>query len=286
MLSEEQREIQEIVRSFADQEILPAAKKHDAEDSFPEEIVEGMREIGLFGAMIPEEYGGMGLDLLTYVLIIEELSRGWISVSGIVNTHFIGAYLLEEFGTPDQKERFLPRMATGDLRASFSISEPEAGSDAQNIKTAAQKVDGGWSISGQKMWVTNGLSSSLVFLLARTDPSADPAHRGMTCFVTEKEAWAQKNSGAWSGLQVSEPIQKLGYKGVESTELVYDEYLCPDKNVLGEKENKGFGQMMNALEVGRVNVAARGVGIAQRALELALEYSRDRKTFGRPIRDH
>ena len=284
MLTDEQREIQEMVRSFTDQEILPRAEKHDQEDSFPEEIVQGMQEIGLFGAMIPEEYGGMGLDLLTYVLIVEELSRGWISVSGIINTHFIGAYLLQEFGTPKQKAKYLPRMATGEMRAAFSISEPEAGSDAQSIRTYAVRENDEWVLHGQKMWVTNGLGSSLVFVLARTDTEAEPAYRGMSCFITEKEPWAKKNKGPFQGLVVSDPIRKLGYKGVESTELLYDGYRC--REILGSKENQGFSQMMNALEVGRVNVAARGVGIAQRALELALEYSKTRKTFGRPIRDH
>lgn len=271
-----------MVRSFADNEILPRAEEHDREDTFPEEIVEQMKELGLFGAMIPEEWGGMGLDLLSYVLIVEELSRGWVSISGIINTHFIGAYLLQHMGTDEQKERWLPRMATGEVRAAFSLSEPEAGSDVQSIKTSAERADGGWKINGQKMWVTNGLGSSLVFLLARTDPKASPPYKGMTCFVTEKEPWQQQNDG----LFVSDKIKKMGYKGVESTELVYDDFFCPDGNVLGEETGKGFSQMMNALEVGRINVAARGVGIGQRALELAVSYARERKTFGKPIAEH
>jgi alkylation response protein AidB-like acyl-CoA dehydrogenase len=287
MLSAEQQEIVAMVRDFTDHEILPRAEEHDHADSFPEEIVAGMQEIGLFGAMIPEQYGGMGLDLFTYTLIVEQLSRGWISISGIINTHFIGAYLLTTFGTDEQKQRYLPRMASGEMRAAFSISEPEAGSDAQNIKTTAQQnAAGHWLINGQKMWVTNGLRSSLVFLLARSDLDAEPRHRGMGCFITEKQPGANVNDGPFQGLTVSAPIAKLGYKGVESTELIYDDYLCPAENVLGADPQAGFQQMMNALEVGRVNVAARGVGLGQRALELALQYSQERQAFGRPIAEH
>jgi alkylation response protein AidB-like acyl-CoA dehydrogenase len=237
---------------------------------------------------IPEEYGGMGLDLTTYAMIVEELSRGWISVSGIVNTHFIGSYLLMKFGTDEQKQEFLPRMATGEIRAAFSLSEPEVGSDVQGIKGSAKQVDGGWELNGQKMWVTNGLRSGLVFVLMKTDPQADPAYKGMTCFITEKEPGASENSGDFAGLNIPPQIKKMGYKGVESTELIYDGYKCADNRVLGGEEGVGLGfvQMMDALEVGRVNVAARGVGIAQRALELALRYSQERKTFGKPISAH
>jgi alkylation response protein AidB-like acyl-CoA dehydrogenase len=287
--TEEQKAITEMVHQFVDEQVLPIAEHHDHEDSFPDEVVEQMKELGLFGVTIPEEYGGMGLDLTTYAMIVEELSRGWISVSGIVNTHFIGSYLLMKFGTEGQKERFLPRMATGEIRAAFSLSEPGLGSDVQAISTRAKREDGDWVINGQKMWVTNGLLSGLVFLLAKTDPDASPPYKGMTCFVTEKEPGASENSGEFAGLTIPPKIKKMGYKGVESTELVYEDYRCPPENVLGGEEeglNRGFGQMMDALEVGRVNVAARGVGIAQRALELALRYSQERKTFGRQIADH
>ena len=287
--TEEQKAITEMVHQFVDEQVLPIAEHHDHEDSFPDEVVEQMKELGLFGVTIPEEYGGMGLDLTTYAMIVEELSRGWISVSGIVNTHFIGSYMLMKFGTEDQKERFLPRMATGEIRAAFSLSEPGLGSDVQAISTRAKREDGDWVINGQKMWVTNGLLSGLVFLLAKTDPDASPPYKGMTCFITEKEPGASENSGEFAGLTIPPKIKKMGYKGVESTELVYEDYRCPPENVLGGEEeglNRGFGQMMDALEVGRVNVAARGVGIAQRALELALRYSQERKTFGRQIADH
>src|SRR5207302_10874522 len=238
---------------------------------------------------IPEEYGGMGIDLTTYPMSVEELSRGWISISGIVNTHFIGSYLLMKFGTDEQKQNYLPRMATGEIRAAFSLSEPECGSDVQAIKTSARKTDDHYEINGTKMWVTNGLLSSIVFVLVRTDPSAEPKHRGLTCFIAEKEPGAAENTGPYAGFNVPPKIKKMGYKGVESTELVFDGYKCPAENILGGEDaglNKGFAQMMDALEVGRVNVAARGVGIAQRALELALRYSQERRTFGKPIAEH
>ena len=265
------------------------AEHYDHEDEFPEPIVEQMKELGLFGVTIPEEYGGMGLDLTTYAMIVEELSRGWISISGVVNTHFIGSYLLMKFGTDEQKEHFLPKMATGELRAAFSLSEPEVGSDVQGIKATATKDGDDWVLNGQKMWVTNGLLSGVVFVLMKNDTKADPPYKGMTCFITEKEPGVAENTGDYAGLTVPPKIKKMGYKGVESTELVYDGYRCSPDRILGGEEaglGQGFRQMMDALEVGRVNVAARGVGIAQRALELALRYSQERKTFGKPIAQH
>ncbi len=289
-LTEEQRAICEMVRQFADEQIIPNAEHYDHEDEFPDPIVEQMRELGLFGVTIPEQYDGMGLDLSTYAMIVEELSRGWISISGIVNTHFIGSYLLMKFGSDEQRQRYLPRMATGEIRAAFSLSEPELGSDVQAIKTSAKKTpDGDYEINGQKMWVTNGLRSTLVFTLVRTDPEAEPRHRGMTCFICEKEPGAHENTGPYTGLDVPPQIRKMGYKGVESTELVFNGYRTAADSILGGEEaglNKGFAQMMDALELGRVNVAARGVGIAQRALELALRYSQERRTFGKPIAQH
>ena len=196
-MSDEQRAITEMVRQFADEQILPNAEHYDHEDTFPEPIVEQMKELGLFGVTIPEEYGGMGLDLTTYAMIVEELSRGWISISGIVNTHFIGSYLLMKFGTEEQRQKYLPRMATGEIRAAFSLSEPELGSDVQAIKTSAKKgEDGKYEINGQKMWVTNGLLSSLVFVLVKTDPDAEPRHKGFTCFIAEKEAGREREHAA------------------------------------------------------------------------------------------
>jgi alkylation response protein AidB-like acyl-CoA dehydrogenase len=194
-----------------------------------------------------------------------------------------------KFGSDEQKERYLPRMATGELRAAFSLSEPELGSDVQAIKTSARKDGDAYEINGQKMWVTNGLLAGLVFTLVKTDKDADPPYKGMTCFIAEKEPGVSENTGDYAGFTVPPKIKKMGYKGVESTELVFDGYRCPAENILGGEEaglGQGFIQMMDALEVGRVNVAARGVGIAQRALELALRYSQERKTFGKPIAEH
>ncbi len=287
--TDDQKAITEMVRQFVDEQIIPKAEHYDHEDEFPEPIVEQMKELGLFGVMIPEEYGGMGLDLTTYAMIVEELSRGWISISGVVNTHFIGSYLLMKFGTDEQKEQFLPKMATGEIRAAFSLSEPEVGSDVQGIKAVAKKEGDDWVLNGQKMWVTNGLLSGVVFVLMKNDTKADPPYKGMTCFITEKEPGVGENTGDYAGLVIPPKIKKMGYKGVESTELIYDGYRCPADRILGGEEaglGQGFRQMMDALEVGRVNVAARGVGIAQRALELALRYSQERKTFGKPIAQH
>ncbi|MCW2958856.1 MAG: acyl-CoA dehydrogenase domain protein [Solirubrobacterales bacterium] len=288
--TEDQQAICEMVRQFADEQILPNAEHYDAKDEYPAPIVDQMKELGLFGITIPEEYGGLGLDLTTYCMVVEELSRGWISISGVINTHFIGTYLLMKFGTDEQKQKYLPRMATGEIRAAFSLSEPELGSDVQAIKTAAKKIDDStYEINGQKMWVTNGLMSDLVFVLVKTDPDNPKRHAAMTCFIAEKEGGVHENTGDYKGLVVPPQLKKMGYKGVESTELVFDGYRCPAENILGGEAaglNKGFPQMMDALEVGRANVAARGVGIAQRALELALKYSQERKTFGKPICEH
>src|ERR671924_1378920 len=211
--TDEQKAITEMVRQFVDNEVIPTAEEYDHEDKFPEAVVDQMKELGLFGVTIPEEYGGMGLDLTTYAMIVEELSRGWISISGIVNTHFIGSYLLMKFGTDEQKEKYLPRMATGELRAAFSLSEPECGSDVQAIKSTAKKLDdGAYEINGTKMWVTNGLMSGVVFVLVKTDPSAEPKYKGMTCFICEKEPGAEEVPG----LRIPPKIRKMGYKGVES----------------------------------------------------------------------
>jgi alkylation response protein AidB-like acyl-CoA dehydrogenase len=284
-MTDEQQAIVEMVRNFVDNEIIPSAEEYDHEDKFPAPIVEQMKELGLFGVTIPEEYGGMGLDLTTYAMIVEELSRGWISISGVVNTHFMGSYLLMKYGTDEQKQYFLPKMVTGEIRAAYSLSEPEVGSDVQGIKATATKGDdGNWELNGQKMWVTNGLLSGVVFVLVKTDPKADPPYKGMTCFICEKEPGADEVPG----LTIPPKIKKMGYKGVESTELVFDGFKVGEDRILGGPDGigQGFRQVMDALEVGRVNVAARGVGVAQRALELGLRYSQERKAFGKPIAQH
>ena len=287
---ETQEQIVQLVRQFTDEQILPNAEHFDHADEYPQEIVDGLKELGIFGATIPEDFGGLGLDLSTYTRIVIELARGWVSIPGVVNTHFIGAYLLMKFGSDEQKQKYLPKMATGEITAAFSLSEPQAGSDVQAIKTSAKKLDdGSYELNGAKMWLTNGLTSSLVFTLVVTDPTASPRYKGMTCFILEKEPNVSENTGEFAGLTIPPKIKKMGYKGVESTEMVLDGYKTSGAQILGGEEvglNGGFKQMMDALEVGRVNVAARGVGLAERALELALTYSQQRETFGKPIAEH
>ena len=273
-VSAEQREIVAMVREFVEKEILPVAHQLDHDDTFPEQIVEKMKQLGFFGFAIGEKWGGAGLNYETYAMVCEEIARGWMSITGIINTHFIVAYLIQQFGTDEQKERFLPRMATGEIRAGFSMSEPGCGSDVQAITTRAIRDNGEYVINGTKMWVTNGERAQLVATLVKTDPDAQPAHRGMSCILAEKQ---------YAGFNSGKQIEKLGYKGVETTELIFENNRQPANNLLGGKEGQGFKQMMAAIEVGRVNVAARGVGVAQRALELALQYAQQRHAFGEAI---
>jgi alkylation response protein AidB-like acyl-CoA dehydrogenase len=281
-LNEDQREIAGLVRRFVDEQVIPVASEYEHADTFPEEIVAGLRELGIFGFTIPEAYGGLGLDLTTYALAVCELSRGWMSVSGIINTHFIVADMLMRDGTDEQRERFLPRMATGELRCAFSMTEPECGSDVQAIRSRAVRDGDDYVVNGQKMWVTNGLRAGMVATLVKTDPEADPPHRGMSCLLVEKEPGASREGG----LEIPPQLQKLGYKGVETTELVFSDHRVPAANLLGGAEGRGFQQMMSGIEVGRVNVAARGVGVAQRAFEIAIRYAQERQAFGRPIARH
>jgi alkylation response protein AidB-like acyl-CoA dehydrogenase len=280
-LTEEQRAVIATVREFVDREVIPVADELEHQDEFPEKIVEGMKELGLFGLTVPEEYGGAGLDLLTYALAGVELSRGWMSLSGILNTHFMAVYLLKKFGSDGQKQRWLPRMATGELRAALSMSEPGAGSDVQSIQCRAVRDGDAFVVNGTKMWVTNGLRAGLVVLLCKTDPSADPPHRGMSLLFVEKEPEARK----FEGISIPPNIEKMGYHGVETTELVFEDHRVPAENLLGN-EGDGFRQVMDGIEVGRVNVSARAVGLATRAFEEAIRYAQERKAFGKPIAQH
>ena len=280
-LSDEQRDVIAMVREFVDREVIPVADELEHQDEFPEKIVEGMKELGLFGLTVPEEYGGAGLDLLTYALAGVELSRGWMSLSGILNTHFMAVYLLKKFGSDEQKQRWLPRMATGELRAALSMSEPGAGSDVQSIQCRAVRDGDTFVVNGTKMWVTNGLRAGLVVLLCKTDPSADPPHRGMSLLFVEKEPEARK----FEGISIPPNIEKMGYHGVETTELVFEDHRVPESNLLGS-EGDGFRQVMDGIEVGRVNVSARAVGLATRAFEEAIRYAQERKAFGKPIAQH
>jgi alkylation response protein AidB-like acyl-CoA dehydrogenase len=280
-LTEVQQEIIDTVRAFVDKEILPVATALEHDDVYPAEIVDGMREMGLFGLVIPEEHGGLGASLLTYALVVEQLARGWMSVSGIVNTHFIVAWMIMHHGTPRQRADYLPRMAAGEVRAAFSMSEPGCGSDVSAIRTRAVADGDHYQISGQKYWLTNGASAHLVATLVKTDPAA--GHRGMTAFLVDKEPGFGEVA---PGLRIPGKIDKMGYKGVDTTEMLFDGYRLPASQVLGGEPGRGFFHMMDGVEVGRVNVAARGCGVALRAFELAVAYAQRRETFGRRIADH
>ncbi len=270
-------ELVSTIRSWVNREVIPNASELEHADEFPEEMFSQMCEFGLFGATIEEHYGGLGLDVTTYARIIEELSRGWMSLAGILNTHKIAATMIGRYGTNSQKERFLPCMCDGSVRAAFSLSEPDAGSDTRNIRCRAVADGDDWVINGTKMWVTNGMRAQMVMLLARTPDNK------ITCFIVEKEP----GSGV-DGLTVSRTIPKLGYKGIETVEMAYDDYHVPGANLLGGSDGLGNGlsYALSALELGRINIAARAVGVAQAAFDAAMEYSQQRETFGRVIFDH
>jgi alkylation response protein AidB-like acyl-CoA dehydrogenase len=283
-LTVEQRNVLDTIHDFVEKDVIPSVSELERADEFPEALVETMKELGLFGTTIPEEHGGLGLDLTTYALIVEELSRGWISLSGVLNTHFIASFMLTAFGTDEQKEHYLPRMARGEIRSAFSMTEPHAGSDVQAIRTRAVRDGDDYVVNGQKMWVTNGLRAGMVMLLVVTDPDAEPRHRGMTALVVEKDPGVAEQPG----LTISPPLKKLGYKGVESTELVFDGFRLPAGRVLGGEDQvgQGFKQFMAGIELGRVNIAARGLGIATAAFEAAIRYAQEREAFGKPIARH
>jgi alkylation response protein AidB-like acyl-CoA dehydrogenase len=282
-LTDVQKEILTTVRRFVNERILPVAGELEARDEYPTEIVEGMKELGLFGLTIPEEYGGLGESLLTYALAVEEIARGWMSISGIINTHFIVAYMLMQHGTEEQKKHFLPRMATGEVRGAFSMSEPGCGSDVSAIKTKATRNGDTYTINGQKMWLTNGASSTLVAVLVKTDEGVDSVYKNMTTFLVEKPAGFGEVK---PGLLVPGKIEKMGYKGVDTTELVFDGFEIGADMILGGIPGRGFYHMMDGVEVGRVNVAARACGVAWRAFELAIAYAQQRETFGKRLADH
>jgi len=283
-LTEDQTEILKAVHTFVEERILPVATELEHADEYPQEIIDGLKELGIFGLTIPEEYDGLGESLLTYALCVEEIARGWMSVSGVINTHFIVAYMLMKHGTEEQKRKYLPRMATGEVRGAFSMSEPGLGSDVSAVKTkATRNDDGGYTIDGQKMWLTNGGTSNLVAVLAKTDEGADSVYKNMTTFLVEKEPGFGETA---PGLTIPGKLDKMGYKGVETTEAIFEGHQVSADQVLGGAAGQGFYQMMDGVEVGRVNVAARAVGIANRAFELAIAYAQQRETFGKPIAQH
>ncbi len=282
-LTDIQKQIVETVRDFVEKEVIPIADDLEHKDEFPEAIVEQMKELGLFGLTVSEEYGGVGESLTTYALTVVELARGWMSLSGVLNTHFMGCYLIHKFGTDEQRQKYLPKMATGEWRAALAMSEPEAGSDVQGIKTKAVKEGDDYVVNGSKMWLTNGLRSSIVMTLVKTDPEADPPHKGMSMLIVEKEGG---NPTPAPGLDVGKNIEKMGYKGVETTEMTFNDYRIPQANLLGTEEGQGFRQVLDGIEIGRVNVSARAVGVATRAFEEAIKYSQERKAFGKAISQH
>jgi alkylation response protein AidB-like acyl-CoA dehydrogenase len=284
-LTEVQSEIVATVREFVNEEILPYATELEHKDEFPDDIVDGLKEMGVFGLTIAEEYGGLGESLLTYALVVEQIARGWMSVSGVINTHFIVAYMIAQHGTDQQKQHLLPRMATGELRGAFSMSEPELGSDVAAIRTRARAADDEFVLDGQKMWLTNGARAGIVATLVKDGVGADSAYRSMTTFLVEK---APGFGETRPGLSIPGKIEKMGYKGVETTEMILDGVRVPASAVLGGPacRGRGFYQMMDGVEVGRVNVAARACGVGIRAFELAIAYAQQRRSFGKPIAEH
>ena len=283
-LTEDQQDILKAVRQFVDEKIIPVAQELEHADEYPTEIVEGLKELGIFGLMIPEEYDGLGESLLTYALCVEEIARGWMSVSGVINTHFIVAYMLMKHGTEEQKRKYLPRMATGEVRGAFSMSEPGLGSDVSAVSTKAVKqADGSYAITGQKMWLTNGGSSTLVAVLTKTDEGAESVYKNMTTFLVEKTPGFGEVA---QGITVPGKIDKMGYKGIDTTEMIFEGHQIAAEQILGGEPGKGFFQMMDGVEVGRVNVAARACGLAWRGFELGVDYAQQRETFGKPIAEH
>lgn len=270
-------EIIEAVRAWVDRDVVAQASAFEHADEFPEAMFDQLCAFGLFGATIPPEYGGLGLDATTYARIIEELSRGWMTLAGIVNTHKVAATMIARFGTDEQKQRFLPRMCDGSFRAAFSLSEPDAGSDAKALRARATRDGEEWLINGTKMWVTNGVRAGLVMLMAKTDTDQ------ITCFLVEKDP-----GETFEGITASKTVRKLGYRGVETVEMSYVDHRVSNSNVLGGEEGIGHGLQyaLSALEFGRINIAARAVGVAQAALDDATAYAKERETFGRPIAHH
>ncbi|HEY1349226.1 MAG TPA: acyl-CoA dehydrogenase family protein [Ktedonobacteraceae bacterium] len=276
-LDNERQALIDEVHRFVDREVLPVVRAMEHADLYPTDLVEKLRHLGIFSATIPVAYGGLALDFSTYARIIEELSRGWMSLAGVVNTHILVAYMIATYGTQDQRERFLPRMATAELRGALGLSEASGGSDVQAITMTAERADQHYLLTGSKLWVTNGVRGSLFAVLARTDITSVPPYRGMSLFLVEKGS---------PGLSAARTWDKLGYKGVETAELVFDHVPVPAANLLGEREGQGFKHAMSGLEVGRINVAARAVGVARAAFEDAIVYAQQRQTFGQPIAHH
>ncbi|MFI9773678.1 acyl-CoA dehydrogenase family protein [Streptomyces sp. NPDC051956] len=275
-LSSDEQLIVETVRNFVDREVKPVVRELEHANTYPEALIEQMKDLGIFGLAIPEEYGGTPVSTPCYVLITEELARGWMSLAGAMGGHTVVSKLLLHFGTDEQKNRYLPKMATGEIRSTMALTEPGGGSDLQAMRTVARRDGDSYVVNGGKTWITNSRRSQLIALLCKTDPAAEPKHRGISILLAEHGP----------GLTVSRDLPKLGYKGVESCELTFDDYRVPAGALLGGIEGKGFGQMMKGLETGRLQVASRALGVGRAAFEDALRYAQERETFGEPIYKH
>ena len=264
------------VRRFVEREVMPVASELEHRDEYPQALVDRLKELGLFGATIPPEFGGLGLDVTTYAMVVQELCRGWMSLSGVLNTHLMLAYLLRSHGTDEQRQRYLPAMARGEHRGVLCLTEPHAGSDVQRIRTVAVRDGDAYRVNGSKMFITNARHGTLYAIVAKTDITAEPPYKGMSLFVGEKGP----------GLNVGRDIDKLGYKSIETCEVNFDDYLVPAANLLGGKEGQGFVHVMSGLEIGRINIAARAVGVAEAAFRDAIRYAQQREAFGKPIAEH
>tara|TARA_Y100000588_G_scaffold388859_1_gene490095 strand:+ start:1590 stop:2765 length:1176 start_codon:yes stop_codon:yes gene_type:complete len=273
---EQERLVLESVDRFLERDVAPHAHSLEADDIYPQEIVDKMVDMGLFGATIGSEYGGLGLSVSTYAKIVERVSTVWMSVSGIFNSHLIMAAAVERAGTDEQKAKWLPRFASGELRGGIALTEPDAGTDLQGIRTRADKSGNGYALNGAKTWISNAVEGGILAILAKTNPEAEPRHKGMSLFLVEKSA----------DFKVEKRMKKLGYKGIDSGEFVMEDLFVPGENLIGGVEGRGLQQILSGLELGRINVAARGVGIAKACLLKSVEYSQLRKTFGKPILEH
>ena len=274
---EARTQIVNMVREFTRRELDPIVVEYERDDIVPLDVIEKMKDMGLFGITIPEEYGGMGLDYTTFAMIFEELSKTWMSISGVIGTHHIMAHVVANFGTEEQKQRFLPAFATGEKRGGLALTEPNAGSDVQSIELSAVKDGEEYVINGTKMFITNGRHGNTFALMTKTDRDATPPHRGMSCFITEKGG---------PGFEVGRDLDKLGYRGLDTCELIFEDFRVPVENLVGGQEGRGFQQVMSGLEGGRINIAARSVGVATAAFEAAIKYAQQRQTFGVPISQH
>lgn len=273
-LSEEQEMYRQSLRAFVERDIMPVAREWEATDRYPTEIIETMKQMGLFGLTVPEEYGGLAADAVSFALTFEEISRGWMGVAGTIGSHSLACWMIANHGTEEQKQRYLPRLATGELRTGIGLTEPAAGSDLQGIETRAVRDGDHYVINGSKTWITNARHAGMIPLIVKTDPSADPRHRGMSVILVDTDT---------PGFTVSKDIPKLGYKGTESCELLLEDVRVPVENLLGGVEGRGMQQVLSGLETGRINIAARAVGLAQIAYERAFAYSKQREAFGQPI---